>query len=42
MGDAIEDEVKSARVLLHLIGVFGDDHLISTKARRVFGLVRRR
>ena len=38
-GDGVEDEVESASVLLHLVGVAGDDDFVGTKAEGVFLLV---
>lgn len=40
-GDGVEDEIEAASVLLHLVGVAGDDHFIGTKAERLFFLVGR-
>jgi hypothetical protein len=40
-GDAIEDEVEAAGVLLHLVGVAGDDDLVGTEAERILLLARR-
>ena len=40
-GDGVEDEVEAAGVLLHLVGVAGDDDLVGAEAQRVFLLVRR-
>ena len=41
-GDGVEDEVEAAGVLLHLVGVAGDDDLVGAEAQRVFLLARRR
>ena len=41
-GDGIEDEVEAAGVLLHLVGVAGDDDFVGAEAQRVLLLVRRR
>ena len=40
-GDGVEDEVEAAGVLLHLIGVAGDDDLVGTQAERVLRFVGR-
>ena len=39
-GDGVEDEVEAAGVLLHLVGVAGDDDFVGTEAERVFLLAR--
>ena len=39
--DCIEDEVETAGVTFHLVGISGNDHLVSAEAKRVFFLVRR-
>mgnify|MGYP003693809803 CR=1 FL=1 len=38
-GDGVEDEIEAASVLLHLVGVAGDDDFVGAKAERVFLLV---
>ena len=40
-GDGIEDEVEAAGVLLHLVGVAGDDDFVGAEAQRVFLLAGR-
>ena len=40
-GDGVEDEVEAAGVLLHLVGVAGDDDLVGAEAERVLLLVGR-
>ena len=40
-GDGVEDEVEAAGVLLHLVGVAGDDDFVGAEAERVFLLARR-
>ena len=40
-GDGVEDEVEAAGVLLHLVGVAGDDDFVGAEAERVFLLVGR-
>ena len=40
-GDGVEDEIETASMLLHFIGVAGDDHFVSTEAERVFCFVGR-
>ncbi len=40
-GDGVEDEVEGAGVLLHLIGIAGDDDLMGAEAERVFLLTGR-
>jgi hypothetical protein len=40
-GDGVEDEVEAAGVLLHLVGVAGDDDLVRAEAERVFLLAGR-
>lgn len=40
-GNAIRDEVEAARVLLHLIGVAGNDNLVGTEAECVLLFTRR-
>jgi len=40
-GDGVEDEVKAASVLLHLVGVARDDDFVGAEAERVFLLVGR-
>ena len=40
-GDGIEDEIETASVLLHFVGVAGYDNFIGTEAERVFRLVGR-
>ena len=40
-GDAVEDEVEAAGVLLHLVGVLGDDDFVRAEAERVLLLARR-
>ena len=39
-GNGVEDEIEAAGVLLHFIGVAGDDHFIGAQAARVVLLVR--
>ena len=39
-GYGVEDEVKAAGVLLHLVGIAGNDDLIRAKAQRIFLFVR--
>src|SRR5687768_8559344 len=39
--DSVEDEVKAAGVLLHLISMTGNNNVVSAEAKRVFLLVRR-
>ena len=34
-GDGVEDEVEAAGVLLHLVGIAGDDDLVGAEAERV-------
>ena len=41
-GDAVEDEVEAAGVLLHLVGVARDDDLVGAEPERVLLLARRR
>ena len=38
-GDGVEDEVEAAGVLLHLVGIAGDDDFVGAEAERVFLLV---
>ena len=40
-GDGVEDEVEAAGVLLHLVGIAGDDDFIGAEAERVFLLAGR-
>ena len=40
-GDGVEDEVEAAGVLLHLVGVAGDDDLVRAEAQRVLLLAGR-
>ena len=40
-GDGVEDEVEAAGVLLHLVGVAGDDDLVGAEAERVLLLAGR-
>ena len=40
-GDGVEDEVEAAGVLLHLVGIAGDDDLVGAEAERVLLLVGR-
>ncbi len=40
-GDGVEDEVEAAGVLLHLVGIAGDDDLIGAEPERVFLLAGR-
>ena len=40
-GDAVEDEVEAAGVLLHLVGVARDDDLVRAEPQRVLLLARR-
>ncbi len=40
-GDGVEDEIEAAGVLLHLVGIAGDDDFVGTEAERVFLLVGR-
>ncbi len=40
-GDGIEDEIEAASVLLHFVGVAGDNNFVGTEAERIFLLVRR-
>ena len=38
-GDGVEDEVEAAGVLLHLVGIAGDDDFVGPEAERVLLLV---
>ena len=38
-GNGIEDEVEAARVLLHLVGIAGNDDFVGAEAERVLLLV---
>ena len=38
-GDGVEDEVEAARVLLHLVGIAGDDDFVGAEPERVLLLV---
>lgn len=38
-GYGVEDEVEAASVLLHFVGVAGDDHFVGTEAECVFLLI---
>ena len=38
--DGVEDEIETARVLFHLVGIARDNDLVGTEAERVFLLVR--
>ena len=38
-GDGIEDEVEAAGVLLHFVGIAGDDDFVGPEAEGVFLLV---
>jgi hypothetical protein len=40
-GDGVENEVEAAGVLLHLVGVAGDDDVVSAEAAGVFRLAGR-
>ena len=40
-GDAVEDEVEAPGVLLHLVGVAGEDHLVGTEPQSVLLLAGR-
>src|SRR4029450_1163532 len=40
-GDGVEDESKPACVLLHFVGIAGDNNFVGAEAERVFLLVRR-
>ena len=40
-GDGVEDEVEAAGVLLHLVGIAGDDDFVGAEAERVFRLAGR-
>ena len=40
-GDGVEDEVEAAGVLLHLVGIAGDDDFVRAEAKRVVFLVGR-
>ena len=40
-GDGVEDEVEAAGVLLHLVGVAGDDDFVGAEAQCVFLLAGR-
>ena len=35
-GDGVEDEIEAAGVLLHLVGIAGDDDFVSAEAESVF------
>ncbi len=38
--DGVEDEVEAAGVLLHLLGISGNDHVVRSQAESIFFLVR--
>ena len=40
-GDGVEDEVEAAGVLLHFVGIAGEDDFIGSEAKRVFLLAER-
>ena len=40
-GDGVEDEIEAAGVLLHLVGIAGDDDFVRAEAERVLLLAGR-
>jgi hypothetical protein len=38
-GDGVEDEIEAASVLLHLVGVAGNDDFVGAEPERIFLLV---